>query len=242
MPPLPGAGTGTEAVGVKQREPAPLGYRIAAGILRWWARLLRWDIRFTGLEHLPRCGPVIVVANHVSYADPILLGRGVEACGRMVRFLAKRELFDHWFTGPVMLHADQILVDRKGDAGRALRHAEQAMADGKLVVIFPEATIHPVFDPSRGKTGAARLALATGAPLIPAVAWGGQDVATKHGPMRLGWRSVHEVRFGPAVAYSADDDPADLTVQLMAAIVGLLQEASAAHPLDLGAPVLTPDT
>lgn len=218
--------------------PVPAGYRVAAGILRNVTRLLRWDVRMSGLEHIPATGPVIVVANHVSYADPVLLGLGVEARGRMVRFLAKRELFDHWFTGPIVRHADQILVDRRGDAGRALRHAEQAMAEGKLLVIFPEATIHPVFDPAAGKTGAARLALATGAPLVPAVAWGGQDVVTKGGPRRLGWRSIHEVRFGPPVDYSDSDDPADVTVALMAAIAGLLQAAARAHPRDLGPPVL----
>jgi 1-acyl-sn-glycerol-3-phosphate acyltransferase len=223
---------------MKFTEPPPAGYRFAAGLLRWASRLLRWQVRFTGVEHIPPTGPAIVVANHVSYVDPILIGLGVEARGRMVRFMAKRELFDHWFTGPVLRHADQILVDRKGDAGRALRHAEQAMAEGKLIVIFPEATIHPVFDPSGGKTGAARLALATGVPLIPAVAWGGQDVAT-YGRKRPGWRSIHEVRFGPPISYRADDAPADLTVQLMAAIAVLLDSAAAAHPLELGAPVLS---
>ena len=227
---------------MKFSEPPPPGYRFAAGLLRWGSRLLRWDVRFTGLEHVPADGPAIIVANHVSYVDPILIGLGVERRGRMVRFMAKRELFDHWFTGPVLRHADQILVDRKGDPGRALRHAEQAMADGKLVVIFPEGTIFPLFDPVRGKTGSARLALATGVPLIPAVAWGGQDVATKRGRLRPGWRSIHEVRFGPPIPYTRDDARADLTVQLMAAIAGLLEEAAAAHPLDLGPPVLAPDS
>ena len=238
MPPVSGTRTGCTGIGVRLAEPAPPGYRFAAGLLRQCARLLRWDVRISGVEHLPASGPTIVVANHVSYLDPVLLGMGVEARGRMVRFLAKRELFDHWFTGPVVRKADQILVDRRGDAGRALRHAEQAMAEGKLVVIFPEATIHPIFDPARGKTGAARLAVATGAPLIPAVAWGGQHVATKHGAMRAGWRSVHQVRFGPPLQYSASDSPADITVQLMAGIAALLREAAAAHPLDLGPPVL----
>ena len=226
---------------MRRTEPATPGYRFAAGLLRQAARLLRWDVRISGAEHLPASGATIVVANHISYLDPILLGLGIEARGRVVRFLAKRELFDHWFTGPVVRKADQIPVDRRGDAGRALRHAEQAMADGKLVVIFPEATIHPVFDPARGKTGAARLALATSAPLVPAVAWGGQGVATKHGRTRLGWRSVHEVRFGAALRYTPDDSPVDLTVQLMAAIAELLHEAAAAHPRDLGPPVLTTD-
>ena len=226
--------------GINRTEHPPPGYRIAAGILRAGVRVLRWQIRFTGIEHIPRTGPAIIVANHVSYADPVLLGMAVEATGRMPRFLAKRELFDHWFTGPVVSSADQIMVDRRGDAGQALRHAEQAMADGKLVLIFPEATIHPVFDPKGGKTGAARLALATGAPLIPAVAWGGQDVVTKKRPMRLGLGSVHEVRVGPPIPFSPADSPADLTVALMAAIAQLLHDAAAAHPKDLGPPVLTP--
>lgn len=222
---------------VTRREPAPRLYRRVVFILTSLVRLLGWRVRMHGLEHLPLHGPAIVVANHVSYVDPILLGLAIERQGRVVRFLAKRELFDHWFTGPVMRGADQILVDRKGDAGAALQHAELAMLDGKLLVIFPEATIHPVFDPAHGKTGAARLALATGVPLIPAAAWGGQQVATKGRRKRPGLGSAHVVRFGPPVDCSDGPDVATLTLRLMAAVAEELSTAAAEHPRNLGAAV-----
>jgi 1-acyl-sn-glycerol-3-phosphate acyltransferase len=221
-------------------EPAPWLYRVVVAILKTMVRALGWRVRIEGLEHLPETGPVIVVANHVSYLDPILLGLGVERRGRMVRYLAKRELFDHWFTGPVMRGADQILVDRRGDAGAALQHAELAMLDGKLLVIFPEATIHAVFDPAGGKTGSARLALSTGVPLIPAVAWGGQQIATKGGRYRPGWFSRHTVRFGAPISYTPSDDVVGLTKRIMDAIAALLEAVAADHPRDLGRPVVAP--
>jgi 1-acyl-sn-glycerol-3-phosphate acyltransferase len=181
---------------------------------------------------------VVIVANHVSYIDPLLLGIGVNRYGRMVRFLAKRELFDHWLTGPVMRGAEQILVDRRGDAGAALRHAEQAMAEGKLLMIFPEGTIHPSLDLTKGKTGAARLALACNVPLIPAVAWGGQQVATKGQSKRLGLFTTHVVRFGPPLPYAPTDSVEDLHRRIMESLADLLEEAAAEHPVDLGTPVI----
>lgn len=223
---------------MRRRDPAPPVYRVVVAILKALVRLLGWRVRIKGAEHIPAEGPAVIAANHVSYVDPILVGLGVENRGRMVRFLAKRELFEHWFTRPVMYGADQILVDRRGDAGTALKHAELAMVDGKLLVIYPEATIHPVFDPATGKTGTARLVLATKAPLIPAAAWGGQQVATKGRRKRPGWFTVHEVRFGPPIEYSAADSPADLTARIMSAIAALLEEAARDHPRDLGPPVV----
>lgn len=221
-------------------DPAPGLYRVVVAVIKAQIRLLGWRVRFSGLEHIPAHGPAIIVANHVSYLDPILLGLGVEERGRMVRFLAKREMFDHWFTGPVMRGADQILVDRRGDAGAALQHAELAMLDGKLLVIFPEGTIHPVFDPAGGKTGAARLALAANVPVIPAVAWGGQQIATKGGPKRAAFRSLHHVCFGPPIAYDATDDAHALTRTIMDAIAVLLRAVAREHPRDLGTAVAVP--
>ena len=226
-----------------RHEPAPPLYRAVVFILKSLVRLLGWRVQITGLEHVPADGPVLIIANHVSYMDPILLGLGIEQRGRMVRYLAKRELFDHWFTGPVMRGADQILVDRRGDAGAALKHAELAMLDSKLLIIFPEGTIHPTFDVAHGKTGAARLALSTKVPVIPAVAWGGQQVATKGRRKRPGFLSHHIVMFGPPLDYSADDSVAHLTERMMLAIVGLLEDAAAMHPADLGAATVpAPDT
>lgn len=216
------------------RERATRPYRLAVAILKTAIRVLRWRVDIAGLHHLPPHGPVLLVANHVSYVDPILLGLAVEQHGRTVHILAKREMFDHWFTGPVVRGADQIMVDRKGDAGAALRHAEAALADGKLIVIYPEGTIHPVFDRAKGKTGAARLALACQVPVLPAVTWGGQQVGTKTGRIRLGFRSAHVVRIGAPVAYTAGDSAADLTARLLDAVADLLHEAASQHPHDLG--------
>lgn len=217
-----------------RHEAAPWLYRVVVFVLKAAMRLLRWRVQISGLDHVPGSGPVLVVANHVSYLDPILIGLAIEQRGRVVRYLAKRELFDHWFTGPVMRGADQILVDRKGDAGAALKHAELAMLDGKLLVIFPEATIHPVFDPANGKTGSARLALAARVPVVPAAAWGGQQIATKGGPKRLGVSSTHTVCFGRPIPYDVSDSVAELTQRIMGAIAELVAAAAHDHPAELG--------
>jgi 1-acyl-sn-glycerol-3-phosphate acyltransferase len=213
---------------------------VVVPVIRVIMRLLGWRIRITGLEHVPADGPVVIVANHVSYIDPLLVGLGIDRRGRMVRYLAKRELFDHWFTGPMVRGVDQIPVDRRGDAGAALRHGERAMAEGKLLVIFPEGTIHPSLDVTKGKTGAARLALACNVALMPAVAWGGQQVATKGKRIRPGFGTTHEVRFGPPLPYQPTDTVGDLTRRIMESLAELLEQAAAAHPADLGPPVLGP--
>lgn len=234
---MSGSGPALIRVRATRHEAAPWLYRVVVFVLKAAMRLLRWRVHISGLDHIPASGPVLVVANHVSYLDPILIGLAVEQRGRVVRYLAKRELFDHWFTGPIMRGADQILVDRKGDAGAALKHAELAMLDGKLLVIFPEATIHPVFDPANGKTGSARLALAARVPVVPVAAWGGQQIATKGGPKRPGFSSTHSVCFGPPIPYDASDSVAELTQRIMAAIAQLVTAAAHDHPAELGQPV-----
>lgn len=224
----------------RQRADAPTrAYGVAVAIIRAGVRLLRWRVDIAGTEHLPPGGPVLVVANHVSYIDPVLLGLALDDRGRTVRFLAKRELFDHWFTGPVVRGADQIMVDRRGDAGAALRHAERALADGKLLVIYPEGTIHHVFDGRNAKTGAARLALACQVPVVPAVAWGGQQVGTKTGRLRLGWGTAHVVRIGPPLGVDPAEAVGEVTARITAAIADLLAAAASAHPADLG-PAVAP--
>lgn len=223
---------------MRLREPAPVAYRVTVAMLKAGMRALSWRVHFHGLENIPASGPVVLVANHISYVDPLLVGWAVDRRGRMVRYLAKRELFDHWFTGPTMRATRQIMVDRRGAAGLSLQHAQDAMRRGELLVIYPQATIHPVFDPAQGKTGSARLALACNVPLIPVAAWGGQQIATKGHPKRPGWRSVHEVRVGTPIPYAPDDTAADVTRRIMAAIGELLAAAARAHPRELGPAVV----
>jgi 1-acyl-sn-glycerol-3-phosphate acyltransferase len=175
--------------------------------------LAAWfDWHIDGTANLPREGPAIVAVNHLSYLDPLAVGYALDVNHRRPRFLAKAELFEAPVVGWVVRSAKQIKVDRGGRfALRSLRYAEKALAEGEVVVIFPEgtSTTNPDMSPGRPKSGVARLALVTGAPVIPCATWGGQWVWTKHlginpGPGKDVW-----VRFGEPVALDAYEGRAD---------------------------------
>jgi 1-acyl-sn-glycerol-3-phosphate acyltransferase len=128
-----------------------------------------------GMEHIPRTGPVIVVANHISHADPFALAHYVYDAGRWPRYLAKASVFRLPLVGALLYAVEQIPVQRGTvDAAKALDAAVDAIRAGQCVLIYPEGTTtkEPDLWPMRGKTGAARLWLATGAPVVPVVMWG----------------------------------------------------------------------
>jgi len=153
-------------------------YRLAAVLLRPPLMLLtRRDWR--GGANLPRSGGVIVCANHLSYVDPLTCAHFVHDNGRLPRFLAKVELFRLPLAGRVLAGAGQIPVYRGStDAAVAFRDAMAATARGECVVIYPEGTVtrDPGLWPMVGKTGAARIALATGVPVVPVAQWGPQQM------------------------------------------------------------------
>jgi 1-acyl-sn-glycerol-3-phosphate acyltransferase len=131
-----------------------------------------------GLEHIPE-GGTIIVANHVSHADPLIIANYVHDAGRWPRFLAKDSIFRVPFIGMVVTAAKQIPVVRGTvDAAKALEAAVAAVEDGGCVIVYPEGTTtkEPNLWPMRGKTGAARLWLTTGAPVVPLVVWGPQQL------------------------------------------------------------------
>ncbi|WGW13046.1 lysophospholipid acyltransferase family protein [Saxibacter everestensis] len=135
--------------------------------------------KWMGLENIPASGPAIVCPNHLSHVDPILIGHYLYNSGRLPYFLAKSSLFKFRPAGWALTRGGQIPVLRDTrDASKALTFARQAIAEGKLVVIYPEGTLtrDPELWPMRGRTGAARLALETGAPVIPMAHWGIQKV------------------------------------------------------------------
>ena len=137
---------------------------------------------------MPAEGPVIVAGNHLSYIDPFAHGYFVVQAGRRPRFLAKQELFDTPFIGTVLRGARQISVERGTGDRSPLEDARRAVERGEVVVIYPEGTTtttHEDFSPSRGKTGAVRLSLATGVPILPVATWGGQFVWRKSGRQSL---------------------------------------------------------
>jgi 1-acyl-sn-glycerol-3-phosphate acyltransferase len=159
-----------------------------------------------GMEHLPATGGAILVANHFSQADPLTLAHFIYDAGRWPQFLAKASLFDKPVLGYLLRQFRQIPVARGTvDAAKALESAVQSVKDGDAVIIYPEGTTtkQPDLWPMRGKTGVARLALATGAPVIPIVQWGAQQIHdTRTGKIRLRPRTPVEVVAGPPLDLS----------------------------------------
>jgi 1-acyl-sn-glycerol-3-phosphate acyltransferase len=160
-----------------------------------------------GMERIPQQGPAILVANHNSHADPLVLAHYVYDSGRWPRFLAKSTLFDITVVGPLLKAVDQTPVYRgTADAAAALDAAVSTIKAGHVVLIYPEGTTtkEPDLWPMRGKTGVARLWLTTGAPVIPIVTWGS---ATLFDPRTRKFRPVPRtpvtVVTGPPIDLSA---------------------------------------
>ncbi len=156
---------------------------LAIGIVRPLATALTKRV-WQGQEHLPRSGGVIIAANHISWIDPFTLAHFVYLGGRIPRYLAKESLFRVPVTGWILRGADQIPVHRgERDGQAALSDAVLALKNGEAVLIYPEGTItrDPDCWPMQAKTGVARLALMSGAPIVPVAQWGAQEIL---GPAR----------------------------------------------------------
>lgn len=160
---------------------------------------------FRGREHLPRRGGVIVAVNHISYADPFAVALFVHQWKRRPRFMAKHSVFKIPVGGRIVRGAKQIPVYRDtADAGNALRAAVAAVEAGECVVIYPEGTVtrDPDYWPMAAKTGVARLALATGAPVIPVGQWGAQHFLGRDKGFQPFPRKTLRVSAGPPVDLS----------------------------------------
>lgn len=157
-----------------------------------------------GMEHIPAEGGVVLVANHTSYFDPLAVGHFVIAAGRVPRFLGKAEVVAMPVLGRLFQAAGQIPVYRgTASAANAYRDAITALERGESIMIYPEGTTtgDPDLWPMMGKTGAARMALTTGAPVIPIAQWGPQEVVPdKRKPrIHLFPRKTMQVHAGNAV-------------------------------------------
>ena len=163
--------------------------------------------RWRGRQHLPRSGGAIVVSNHVSQADFTTLAVWVWDSGRIPRFLIKHSLFSVFAIGGLLRGAKQIPVVRGSAMARqSLDEAVVAIGRGECVCIYPEGTVthDPDFWPMQPRTGVARLALTTDAPVIPVAQWGPQvllDVRRRRfRPLR---RPEAFCQAGPALDLSA---------------------------------------
>ena len=193
-------------------------------------KLLGLRFQMTGTEHVPRSGPALLAVNHVSYIDFVLGGFAAHPSRRLVRFMAKRELFDHRVTGPLMRSLHHISVDRADGVGsydEALRY----LAAGEVVGIFPEATISRSFEIKELKTGATRIAAAAGVPLVPVVLWGTQRLYTKDHPRDFSRGKTIAIRVGEPL-HPTGADPAADTAELREVMRGMLDETIRAYPAE----------
>lgn len=186
-------------------------------------------------EKLPSTGAYILTPNHMSNIDPVVVGEAVWRIGRAPRFLAKASIFRVPVVGALMRAMGQIPVERGGSSRGAipLSSAKQLVAQGQGVIVYPEGSLtrDPDLWPMRGKTGAARLALQLGVPVIPVAHWGAQVLMPVNTTtLRLRPRAHVELIFGDPVDLSDLGRVADraalatATDRIMAAITALLEE------------------
>jgi 1-acyl-sn-glycerol-3-phosphate acyltransferase len=228
--PRPRGGPATEERTVTAREFSS-SYRLAVRLLRPpMSALTRRDWR--GAEHLPANSGFVACSNHISHIDPLTLAHFLVDHGWPPRFLAKEAVFDVPVIGRIVAGAGQIPVRRgSADAARALEAAVEAVRAGECVAVYPEGTLtrDPQLWPMTGKTGAARIALTTGVPVVPIAQWGAQDLLEPYG------KRLHVFRH--ALVHVWAGPPVDLSPwhgkPLDAAVLGEATEAVLAAITDL---------
>ena len=193
-------------------------------------------IRREGTQHIPRSGSFIISPNHTSNIDPIVVGAAIYLGGRSPHFLGKSSLWKVPVVGALLRATRQMPIERGAHNRDAdpLRTAKERMAEGAGVIVYPEGTLtrDPAIWPMRGKTGAVRLALATGVPLIPAAHWGTQALLPPYAKLiRPIPRKTITVRFGEPLDLSKFEGKpldgralAEATGMLMDAITDLVEQ------------------
>ncbi|MBO3663918.1 lysophospholipid acyltransferase family protein [Microbacterium stercoris] len=195
-------------------------------------------IRISGAEKLPASGAYVLAPNHVSELDPLIVAVAVWRLGRAPRFMAKESLFRVPVLGAALRATGMVPVARTSSRNAATQTMSQATAlveDGRGVIVYPEGTLtrDPELWPMRGKSGAARLALAGDMPLIPVAHWGVQNIMGRYAKGLSLWppRKPVQVLIGDPIDLSdlkgRPTDPASITEatnRLMTAITALLAE------------------
>ena len=214
-----------------------------------WYRFAEWSLRppvalwlnwrFEGLEHIPPEGPVLVACNHISYLDPLAHAYMLLKAGRRARFLAKSELYGNWLLRHLLQGTGQIKVERGSGSMAPVEEAKRALREGEVVMVYPEATItrNPDYTPMEGKTGIARLTLATEVPVLPMAVWGSQHVWQRQGAGSLTFGRPIWVKAGAPLDFSQFEgekgDPATLrkiTDMVMDELTRLVTELRARYP------------
>jgi len=207
-----------------------LTYPPIIGTAKTLFKVLGMSFQTSGTEHIPREGGAILASNHVSYVDFIFNGLAAQPAGRLVRFMAKKEAFDHKVSGPIMRSMHHIPVDRaQGEA--SLHEAAEYARRGEIVGIFPEATISRSMEVKEIKTGAVRAAAEAGVPLVPMVVWGTQLLKTKdHDADLWGRGKTIALHVGEPIPVTGEDPVAE-TALLHESLTALLDKAIREYPV-----------
>ncbi len=227
------------------------GWRLFSRIILHPGLRALMRFRWSGKENIPKTGGIILAPNHLSYADwPALALFSDGYAKRYPVFMIKSPIFEVKVIGPMMYKFGQLPVFRgRGDAGLVLKKAEEALRAGACVIVYPEGTASrdPDLWPMTGKTGAARLALTTGAPVVPVAQWGAQKILPYGSKKPKLWpRTTVRMVAGPPVDLSAYQGQrlgastlqaatADIMADITALLATIRQETPPAAPWDLDA-------
>ena len=204
-------------------------YPVVIATARAWFKLGDVRLDMTGLEHIPREGGGLLAINHLSFVDYVMAGYPGAERGRLTRFIAKKEVFDHPVGGPVMRSFHHIPIDR-GSGQEGMETARRYLDAGELVGIFPEGTISRSFELQPLKTGAVRIAQDAGVPLVPIVLWGTQRFLTKGKPRDFKRHKTVGIEIGEPMHPGPDDNANVLTKELQTRMEAMLDRLITAHP------------
>ena len=209
---------------------AELVYPPVIGLFRALWKGLDIQFKFAGQENLPRKGGAVLASNHISYLDFALIGTGALHLKRYIRFMAKKGAFDNKIAGPLLRGMKHISVDRE-NGGASFVTALRALRDGEIVGIFPEATNSTSFEIKGMKSGAVRLAMGAGVPVIPVVIWGSQRIWTKGLPKDFRRKSIPvHIVYGEPLRFSKDANLEEAETLLRKKMIEMLHKLQDQYP------------
>ena len=209
---------------------ADLVYPPVIVLIKSFWKYLGLNFDFQGQENVPLKGGAILAINHTSYLDFALAGTAALPAKRYVRFMAKKEIFDNKIAGPLMRGMHHINVDRSNGSASFVA-ALRSLKDGEIIGIFPEGTISTSFEIKALKSGAVRLAIGAGVPIIPTIVWGGQRVYTKGVKPNLKRNKTPvSVSFGEPIFYSRETDVEVAETHLREVMIEMLHKVQEKYP------------
>ena len=214
----------------RDRRVAEVVYPPVIIALKTFWKYLGLQFTFEGDTHIPRKGGAILAMNHIGYLDFALIGTAALPSDRLVRFMAKKEIFDNKLAGPLMRGMHHINVDRSSGSASFVA-ALRALRAGEVIGIFPEGTISVSFEIKELKSGAVRLAMGAGVPIIPTIVWGSQRIWTKKVKRNLRRKNVPiTVAFGEPLYFDKKSDVEAGEKLLRETMLAMLHEVQEKYP------------